>query len=333
MLRYSETEKTVAGWWDRPSKSFQGIALESAIAENPDLITVEVNCDVLQQFWLIDLPSLDETAKDRAALFALAQLADVMIWCADGCEFGGQDDRVIAGKLPAHLRRNAMLALTHTDLMNDQQDEAARAKLRSGHSIPFRSCSPIALPLAWNAFNGGSDIRPSIWSDSGAEDLVFAVHELAQNFRSNASQKPERIKQQYAATRATSLPVLDTSDARDLSRSQMLPDHLSTLRGIWREKVLGLLALLENAGVADSTEFLELVRECLVNFLATLTQHQTEEFTYTRVVEEFENASNLLVLLKFEPTDRADVDAARVLLQLADCFANAWPLQPDEAIS
>lgn len=321
VLRHAAEEQTIAGWWDRPDKAFPGIALETALAENPDLITIELNCDVLQNLWLIDMPALDDVAQDRTALFALSQLTDVMIWCANGCEFGDQDDRAINAKIPAHLRRNAMLALTRMDVMNDQQDEAVQAKLQSGRSLSFRSCSPIAPPLAWKALVGACDTPETLWSDSGAEDLVDAVLAAVTDCRA------ERLRRGRAsmAPPAESVPA-DPDRPNAAASEDPLPEtaEKADLRAIWLEKITALSDQVADGHVADNAAFVAAAQSCVAEFLETLSQFPAQApGNDTWTAEEFERADNLLTLLQFEEADGIAADAARILLQLGEGFANA----------
>ena len=115
ILRHSAAEMTTAGWWDRPGKQFAGINLEAALAEQPDVVSLDIDCDVLEDLWLVDIPPLDDADGGKQARFALAKLSDMLLWCSDasdGVRGGGLDEWQ---NVPATLRRNTVLVLTHAD--------------------------------------------------------------------------------------------------------------------------------------------------------------------------------------------------------------------------
>lgn len=319
ILRYSAQEQTIAGWWDRPDQVFPGLALDTALAEKPDIVTVELNCDALRDLWLVDIPPLDGSPAQGEALFALSRLADVMVWCADGRTFADHDDRAIWAKIPAHLRRYSVLALTHMDLMSDAQDDAVRAKLGAENPARFRDCVPVALSVAAKTVEGeAGPVRP-YWSDSGAEDLVAAILELTDSFRRTpttppAQADPAGVPEDGDAT----LQTVADPGKDDLPENQ----GLLALRETWRAKIGSLMVRVSNRTLPDNAAFIGAARDCVAEFLEVLTEpgHLTSREGW--IPAEFEQAENFLVLLQFE--DAADVapDAARVLLQLSLCLAS-----------
>lgn len=323
VMRFGTEERTIAEWWDRAGQSFAGVDLPAALNLQPDLITFELNCEALQDLWLIDLPALEDDGHNREALFALSQLADVMVWCANGCAFADHDDAKFRARIPARLTRHATLALTHMDVMTEAQDDAVQAKLQTGHSLPFNACIPIATPLAQRALEGGADLPPTLWTDSGAEELIGAIFDMVTAFREECAQRVAReigkadVAAQDQPTNVTP-PATDQEEHRD-PKVNGLTEILET----WRASIADLLTAIEREEIADNADLINALQARVAAFLESLADADTLPPEAAWLVEEFERADNLLVLLQFEDADEVVADAARILVQLSDCLADA----------
>ncbi len=323
VMRFGTQEQTIADWWDRAGQSFAGVDLPAALDLQPDLITVELNCEALQDLWLIDLPPLEDDGHNREALFALSQLADVMVWCANGCAFADHDDAKFRSRIPARLMRHATLALTHMDVMSEAQDDAVQDKLHLGRSLPFSACIPIATPLAQRALEGGADLPPTLWADSGAEELIGAIFDMVTTFR---DERAERIARETdkANTDAQS-PHADVPPLAAVPPEHHEPeaDGLAEILEMWRVGIADLLQVIELGEIADNADLISALQARVAEFLETVSQSGTLPSEAAWLLEEFERADNLLVLLQFEDADEVVADAARILVQLSDCLADA----------
>ena len=327
LLKYAPVEQTTAGWWDRPGVTIPGIEIGEALVHQPDIITLELNCEALEQIWLVDVAPLDHARYGRAALYALANLADTLIWCSDISESGASDPSAYLKKLPAKLRRDTIYACSHADLVDT--DEIPGILRASGLDAAGQSSAilPISTTSAFAALTGEASDADQAWDQSGADDLINAVLTASARIRTLRLNRAQRLIDAHGQVLSEHRdPVADLPDEPDTPDKPNEPAtgpasaDLSSADDIltrWLGEVAGLL----DAPESTDDDFAAAAQELLVDFGEYLSSRQSDRPEITGLVREFERAENLIVLFRYEQTDSMALDIARVLLQLSDALA------------
>lgn len=342
ILRHSKEEMTTAGWWDREGKTFDGLDLAAALAEDPDVVSIEVDCDVLEDLWLVDIPALDDDAGGKQARFALAKLSDMLLWCCDASKASVKDSLDLWHNVPTHLRRNTVMALTHADQAEGDRAEIVQDRLGSDQVKQLRGAAPIATPAAWQALIGEGDDAGLLWAESGAGELVEVLMRAVQDFRSDQLEKVQRAMRKHvvparerliemgAEVPELAIPVPEPEQPVPTAVVEEPPvevadeptkDALTT----WLPRVQALMDGIASEDIADDAAFIEAAQVTVSDFLDELSAPDALPSDADWVVTEFEKADDLLVLLQFETSKGIAKDAARVLLQLSDSLASVAP--------
>ncbi|MFD1159744.1 dynamin family protein [Roseovarius aestuarii] len=315
VLKYAAVERTVAGWWDRADVPFDGIDLTRAMAEKPDIITLEIDCDALRDIWLVDIPALDDKKAGRAALFALATLADMMIWCSDVTLEGNAEFSDYWRKIPPTLCKNAVVSLTHVDRMDGTLMPDIVSKLQSGPAKRAEAILPIATLTARAALDAEDD---RLWEESGAGALVTSVLDTAERIQSARSDKVRRLIAAHGLApvptdKVVAEPLIAQPD--ETPGDPGLPD---TLRARWASGIRSILARVESGEIDSDAMFVDEMRSQVSAFLEVLTSSDNNAQDLTGLIVEFERAENLLVLFQYEELGQIALDTARIVQNLSD---------------
>ncbi|MGB7322963.1 MAG: GTPase [Albidovulum sp.] len=349
ILRHATEEKTTAGWWDRAGKDFAGINIDTALAVSPDLVSIGVDCDVLQDLWLIDIPQLDETARGKEARFAMNRLADVLLWCSNAADADEEDESEVWQSFPAQLRRYAVLVVTHADMIDDNNASTLTDRLAADRIKRFRDAVPIAIPAALTAMSGEDTNPEALWSDSGGAALIDAVMRAVFDYRADHLEKIRRaIRMNVAPVRErlmppgsfdvapiaatpgpASTPAVQPAVAAPAIKSPApaspvpAPPPPARPRAAeeWHKQMQSLIARIDSGEIEDNAGFVDVAHATVAGFLDDLSAPGMLGPDAIWVVSEFETADDLLVLLLYETADDVASDAARILLQLSDLLA------------
>ncbi len=351
ILRHSPRERTFAGWWDRPEREFDGLDLSAALAESPDVISFGVDCEALQNLWLIDVSGIDRRTRGKEARFALSRLADVLLWCSNATEAAPDQEHELWQLLPPQLRRHSVLVLTHADQVDDRQAKVLQETLDKQRLRQFRSAVPIAVPAAWSALLMDGEEAESLWADSGGADLVRAVMGAVETFRADQLERVRRtiervirpVEEGLAASATvprTPLPqdsraggVADSAVDGAAGRPVVVADEApapARLAETWGQRMEDLLDGIASGDIAGNAELIEVARGTVNGFLDVLVEPGALPPGADWVVSEFEKADDLLTLMQFESADNIAADAARVLVQLSDILS--WGADGDAAV-
>ncbi len=324
VVRHATTERTIASWWDRPSQAFPGRNLSAAKALSPDIVTLEIDCEALDGLSLIDIAGFDDAESSKRAVFTLMRLADVMLWCSRADNPMIKSDSDSWRLIPGRLIRNAMLVLTHAEDVSEAGIAEAKEKLTPDRLKSFRDVIPVSTMVALMALQNPGDDFEDLWSVSGAAQLVEAVIAAAVEVREAEIDKIRRGLQQFIAP---AMAVLDGLEPRAaVAPAAPVPEPAPApaeapgpdLRALWASRLATVSRDLAAGDTEGNTEFIIAVQREVEGFVEDLAaaggRDQGEEW----LSDEFERANDLLILLQFETSDSAAVDAARILLQLTD---------------
>ncbi|PID36353.1 MAG: hypothetical protein CR993_05820 [Rhodobacterales bacterium] len=77
---------------------------------------------VLEKLDIIDTPGSSDPNMAAATWQRMLNYADAMIWCTNATQAWRQTENAVWQAMPERLRKNAMLVITHADLMSDQSN-------------------------------------------------------------------------------------------------------------------------------------------------------------------------------------------------------------------
>lgn len=351
LVRHGHKDRTIASWWDRPGQPFEGRDLDAARALSPDFIVLEVDCEALEGLSLVDVVGFDDPESSKRAIFTLMRLADVMLWCsrADNPMLRAESD---SWKLvPARLVRNSLLVLTHAEDVSEDAIEAAKQKLTSERLKTFRHVVPISTRVALMALQEPGDDFEDLWQVSGAAQLVDSVIASAVAVREAELERVRKGLEQVIAPAQAELdrmagtdpvrapapetPVAPAPSGRiapmipavtaPVAQPAPAPERPApgaVLLADWAARI-GQLAGLAQTAPEDVTGFVVAAQVEVDAFRETLADTPGLVAGAGELVDEFERANDLLILLQFETAATVGGDAARILWQLSDSTARA----------
>lgn len=327
IVAYADTPETTVGWWDKEPRTYSGIALEKAAADNPDFISVGINTPALREISLFDLPgsgALDDSYKPTLDLL---QYVDCAIWCTNGTNAWRETERHLWSQVTSELRANSVLAVTHTDLppVRDALDRVL-ARLDKEKNGLFRAVVPIGTPVAVRAMAQEPEPDFDLWESCGGQNLAEQVLMAASNRRMadlNAARKD--LKQDFVPYLDAHLPKPATSDDTGPSMQAALESALPPLNNPiledWLAAITSIYEDLRESADLEPSEFLQSCQEIVEEFAERLEQGDEINPEADWIPAEFEKATDLLLLLQFESGMAPLKDAVSILAQLSDNLA------------
>ncbi|MEO1109772.1 MAG: dynamin family protein [Pseudomonadota bacterium] len=328
IVAYAETPETTVGWWNKKPKTYSGIALEKAAADEPDFISVGLNTPALKEISLFDLPgsgALDDTYKQTLDLL---KFVDCAIWCTNGTNAWRETERHLWAQVPAELRQNSLLAVTHADLPPvEEAIERVLARLKKEKDGMFRAVVPIGTPVAVRAMAQEPEPDFALWETCGGQTLAEHVLEVASGRRqSDLDAARKDIAQEFLPfLEALKGPEPKASGAENADMQSTLGAALPPLNNPILEDWLAAIAsiyedLRENVDMEPAT-FLQSCQEIVEDFAERLEQGGEIDPEADWIPAEFEKATDLLLLLQFESGNAPLKDAISILAQLSDNLA------------
>lgn len=320
ILNYSDKPRTVAGWWGQEHQTFPGIALQDAAEVNPDFISIGLDTPALQQVSLFDLPGTGASgiAHDDTNTLDLLKFVDCAIWCTNGTSPWRDSERKIWEQVPEALKKSSLLAVTHTDLpaVQDELPELL-TRLQAEKGSLFEEIVPIATPDAVSALADGPEPDFEKWNASGGQFLAEQILTIASRRREIDLENARRDLE--AKFLPLMQPVKPEAQPTAVSVSDNTPEN--PMLDTWKERLSGILLQVESNEITDNTELLQSCQEIVEEFAERLIDEPLPAPNASWVPDEFERATDLLLLLQFEIGDSPVNDALNVMHQLGDTLA------------
>ncbi|MCW3782394.1 hypothetical protein [Defluviimonas salinarum] len=333
-LRHADGYETAAGWWDRPEERFDGLALPEATALAPDILSVGLDSELLEDLNFIELSNFDDPAARANGFFVLNRLTDMVIWCSRAGASWTARDQELWAQVPTALRRRSICVLTHADRLSPQE----RAACFDGTGAPFEhgftAVLPIATPEGWQALQSTEPGAEQRWSRSGADALLKAIIEMAGSiFDSDLTKIVQEIehlpdtfltlgRDQAMEPTPSPAPASEASSATEVAETA--PDDEAPDDGLfarWKQEVADLHARALSGNFAADGDFVEACCALVGEFLDEPDALGGRAFAGHWLTEEFEKARDLLVLMQYEADSPAGAAAALLLAQLTDDLA------------
>ncbi|NOD64432.1 MULTISPECIES: dynamin family protein [unclassified Ruegeria] len=328
IVAYAETPETTVGWWNKEPKTYSGIALEKAAADEPDFISVGINTPALKEISLFDLPgsgALDDTYKNTLDLL---KFVDCAIWCTNGTNAWRETERHLWSKVPPELRSNSLLAVTHADLPPVQGSlDRVLARLNKEKEGMFREVVPIGTPVAVKAMAQEPEPDFALWETCGGQNLAEQVLDVASNRRRNDLEAAQKDLQDEFLPYLKELqgpepePALSDTSTMQSALGSALPPLNNPILEDWLAAIASIYEDLRESSDIEPAAFLQSCQEIVEDFAERLEQGGEIDPEADWIPAEFEKATDLLLLLQFESGDAPLKDAISILAQLGDNLA------------
>ena len=328
IVAYAEAPETTVGWWDKEPKTYSGIALEKAAADEPDFISVGINTPALKEISLFDLPgsgALDDTYKPTLDLL---KFVDCAIWCTNGTNAWRETERHLWSQVPPELRANSLLAVTHADLPPVQGAlDRVLARLNKEKEGMFRAVVPIGTPVAVRAMAQEPEPDFALWETCGGQNLAEHVLEAASDRRRGDLEAARKDLQQdflpylEALKGAEPEPVSNDTASMQSTLESALPPLNNPILEDWLAAIASIYEDLRETSDIEPATFLNSCQEIVGDFAERLEQGGEIDPEADWIPAEFEKATDLLLLLQFESGDAPLKDAISILAQLGDNLA------------
>ncbi|WP_050603910.1 dynamin family protein [Ruegeria sp. 6PALISEP08] len=328
IVAYADVPETTVGWWNKEPKTYSGIALEKAAADEPDFISVGINTPALKEISLFDLPgsgALDDTYKKTLDLL---KFVDCAIWCTNGTNAWRETERHLWSKVPPELRANSLLAVTHADLPPVQGSlDRVLARLNKEKDGMFREIVPIGTPVAVKAIAQEPEPDFALWETCGGQNLAEQVLDAASNRRRSDLDAARKDLQQEFLPYLEELegpepePAVSETPAMHATLGSALPPLNNPILEDWLAAIASIYEDLRESSNIEPAAFLHSCQEIVEDFAERLEQGGEIDPDADWIPAEFEKATDLLLLLQFESGDAPLNDAISILAQLGDNLA------------
>ncbi len=327
IVAYSEEPETTVGWWNKDPKVYSGIALEKAAADEPDFISVGLNTPALREISLFDLPgsgALDDTYKQTLDLL---DYVDCAIWCTNGTNAWRETERHLWRQVPDKLRGTALLAVTHADLLPDQESlDRVVKRLDKEKEGLFQAVVPIGTPVAVRAMAQEPEPDFDLWESCGGQNLAEQVLNSAAECRRKDLEAARQDLSENLLPYLASISAEDPTDTEDdISTKSSLtppgPELNNPILEDWLAAIASIYDDLRDTSDMEPAAFLQNCQEIVEDFAERLESGAEIDPTADWIPAEFEKATDLLLLLQFESGDAPLKDAVSILAQLSDNLA------------
>jgi hypothetical protein len=355
VLRHAPAYTTTAGWWDREDRVVDGLALDQVLADEPDIVSFGIDCEVLRDIWLMDLSDIEESGGQANALFVLNRLADMIIWCTNAEDPWTAEERHVWGLVPKLLQKRSLLVLTHADHLSAGMLTPTLERLKGAVGSSFRAILPVATTDAWRALQGTAPQPEKLWGASGIEAFMVAMLELAVECRKAEIEKVRRGMAQHLEPLLSRLPMAKAAAhpptavktqgpgnaAEPLTATQpvrtaepapspaVAPAQAEPAAAVppaivaWRQRMGTLNDNLKSGSIATDADFLAAAQETLAAYVEDIAGPGALPESCAWIAEELDRAQDLLILMQYEHDERNGETAALLLAQMTDSLAHA----------
>ncbi len=327
IVAYADEPETTVGWWNKEPKIYSGIALEKAAADEPDFISVGLNTPALREISLFDLPGSGALDDNYKQTLDLLDYVDCAIWCTNGTNAWRETERHLWRQVPDKLRSTALLAVTHADLLPDQDalDRVVK-RLDKEKTGLFQTVVSIGTPTAVRAMAQEPEPDFELWESCGGQQLAEQVLKAAAEHRRKdidaARQDLDDNLLPYLASLAIEGSDAEASEPDIQSApSAALPELNNPILEDWLAAIASIYDDLRDQPDMEPATFLQNCQEVVEDFAERLGSEDEIDPNADWIPGEFEKATDLLLLLQFESGEGPLKDAISILAQLSDNLA------------
>jgi Dynamin family len=194
-------------------------ALKALVREDIGYLDIGTPNEFLRNVELLDTPGFADPFRSSERTLDAVKKADICIWCTLATQAWRQSERQIWLSLPARLRTNGILVVTHADtLAHRGEQRRVRTRLKREVNNLFADIVLLAVPDAMRALGADGQIADQdLWRISGGSVLMAAVQRAVIDCREGRG-KNSLKKETNGLLAATRLaPTITSAAANQMS--------------------------------------------------------------------------------------------------------------------
>ncbi len=276
------------------------------LALSDDTMAISLDACGLGRAQILDPANSEEPDAIREAL----DWADIVLWCTQGF---AEEEATIWSEAPDHLKDHSFMVLTKADVLAERGVLQERIHdLQRVVSEEFHSLFPVAARQLQVGCKSGTPAAPEQYAASGIQALADAVScSITQGRRADMDSAMLFVERHGLVRKAPPDPSVPVADA---AQSVQMP-----FKGAYdaiMQRAFDLAELSFDESTGDMSAVLELcgtISEELVEIMrgTGLGKAQWAEWS-----DQFEEASDKIMLMTMENDTRSAADAVTILLQL-----------------
>jgi dynamin family protein len=158
--------------------------IKAVTPEDISHFNVGMPSELLREIELLDTPGFADPFHDPERTLNVVESADICIWCTLATQAWRQSERRIWLSLPARLRTQGILVVTHVDTLEHRGERRRiQARLKRDAGDLFAEIVLLAVPDAMRAIRAdGQIVDADLWRDSGGNALIAAIETAVINY-------------------------------------------------------------------------------------------------------------------------------------------------------
>jgi energy-coupling factor transporter ATP-binding protein EcfA2 len=279
-------------------------AEQLGLSENT--LTLPVDACGLGRAQIIDFGSSDEPNAIRAAL----AFADIVLWCTQ--DFDGQEAGIWSGASD-HLKDHSFMVLTKADVLAERGILQERIHdLAKIVSEEFHSLFPVAAGQVLDSLKRGAPVAPEHLAASGLKALQNAVScSVTQGQRADMDSAMLFVERHGLVGKSPADPPAPPSDPR-----QPVPTPFRDAYDAIMRRAFDLAELSFDESHGDISEVLALCGTISEELVDITRGTGSDKARWAEWSDQFEEASDKIMLMTMENDTRSAADAVTILLQL-----------------
>ncbi|MEM6635181.1 MAG: hypothetical protein AAF667_04750 [Pseudomonadota bacterium] len=320
-VTHGKQARTMATLPDGGEHVTNGLPDADLLAMEPAFLRVETPLERLRSISLLEVVAEESLRDQRAALTWASKRADIALWCTHS--FHDAEQRLWISA-PDRLKDHSFLLLTRAD------EFAAAGNLRQRldtlaetGSHEFYSIMPLAAEQALAAIMDADTQGANALGVSGGQALLDAIDaEMTQGRRGDldsALMLLSRFEPVASAGGATITHIEDARATAEAEKTRLDPADKQTLHSVL-ERIEAVSADIAGGDDTGAEELVSTILERASGLAEELAEELVENGGRAEAVqslaEDFQDASEMLLLMQLENAAGPAADAACLLLQL-----------------
>lgn len=167
---------------------------------------------ILETIDLIDTPGISDPSIPRHIWEIAVGYVNAILWCTHSTQAWRETERSAFESLPERLRAGSVLLSTRSDKLTPRERERVAGRLRRETAGLFRK---VVMFSATDAIKASAEDEDSdLWTESGAQDLLDALQEIAHDIADHRKDMLSRynVVETSASKRPTPLTLVATGE-------------------------------------------------------------------------------------------------------------------------
>ncbi|MEO1678889.1 MAG: dynamin family protein [Pseudomonadota bacterium] len=169
----------------------QGLEIESLAevdADETHYCILSHPSPILEHFHIIDTPGNSDPNMSAESWQRMLGFADLVVWCTNATQAWRQSEKAVWNAMPARLKLDALLVVTHADLLTDPRDAEKVRRRVEREAAPFFEEIRMASLLDRADIDGLSKVLSRVTSEMG--EGTGSRNELVESFVASHAPAP-----------------------------------------------------------------------------------------------------------------------------------------------